>query len=447
LVAVSTVVDTATNRHLIAHGKDVQLAAQANRSTEGCSVSGAERLRSTLHALSESCIAIPVMEIPMAKSQSRSRKSLSQPQGPGESSSFAKQSQEPRVRSYQQPVPPEEQAPAAFSVPEAAEAYGVDRALIEAQRELEHDLKMDDLAADPAAFSLDLEEDDPRVGLDNIIGTAIGIKEREGQLTGEVVLKVFVREKVSDHSLIVEGQIKTDYHGIRTDVEEVIEGSAYDRRIRPAPCGSSVGRAGGPIGTIGCLGERGDKGILLSNNHVLAGENSARRGAAIVQPGGGSMPRDWIGYLEEFVPLRFDGTFNTVDAAIAWVPTDGRFVVPNHQHFTIDPVLVPARLGMVVKKEGRTTGSTLGMVRAINATRRNIRYGAGFAHFRSVVVVTSTSPSRPFFGQPGDSGSLIVESSTNRPVALLFGGGGFETFGNPIDEVTRALQIRLVNSF
>ena len=111
------------------------------------------------------------------------------------------------------------------------------------------------------------------------------------------------------------------------------------------------------------------------------------------------------------------------------------------------PQVVQAHQGMVVKKEGRTTGSTLGMIRAVNATRRNIRYSAGFAHFRGVVVVTSASPSRPFFGQPGDSGSLIVESATNRPVALLFGGGGFETFGNPIEDVTNALQIKLVNQF
>lgn len=334
---------------------------------------------------------------------------------------------------YQQPVAPEEQA-VAFGLQEASEMYGVDLGLLESQRELEADLKIEEVASDPMAFSVDGD----RVGLDNIIGTAIGLREREGQFTGEVVLKVFVREKVRNQDRIAYGLIKEEYGGTRTDVQEVVEGTAFDQRERPVQCGASVGHATGPAGTVGCLGERGNKLVLLSNNHVLAKENQARKGDPIVQSAGGRMPQDWIGYLEDFVPLNF-GAFNSVDCAIAWV--DQNLVSPSHHRFTINPQMLEPRIKTVVKKEGRTTGSTLGIISAVNATRRNVGYSQGSAHFRNVVIVTSASPSRPFFGQPGDSGSLVVDGTSNRPVALLFAGGGYEVFANPIESVRNALQI------
>ncbi|MBW3541934.1 MAG: hypothetical protein KY476_16825 [Planctomycetes bacterium] len=375
----------------------------------------------------------------MAKPKSKSSPSgfgaIEQPEAPGGSAAEAS-------TQLQQPTAPEEQG-AAFGIDHAAETFGVDREYLEAQRSLEEKLQFDEVTRDPAAFSVD----GSGYGLDNILGTGIGIREREGHLTGEIVLKVFVRKKVREPAQIADGRIEPEHDGVPTDVEEMVEGSAYDRRERPAPCGASVAHATGRIGTIGSLGIRDNKCVLLSNNHVLAKENRARRGDAIVQPGGGVMPRDWIGYLEDFVPLQIGG-FNTVDCAIGWVPTDGGYVTPSHRYFTIDPAPTSPRLYMTVKKEGRTTGSTLGMIADVNVKVRDIAYLSGKLHFQNVVIVKSSSSSRPYFGQPGDSGSLIVEAATNRPVALLFGGGGLETFGNPIVDVMRALRIeRFLSQF
>jgi len=59
--------------------------------------------------------------------------------------------------------------------------------------------------------------------------------------------------------------------------------------------------------------------LVLSNNHVLANENKAKKGDAVVQPGPfdkGKKGKDSVARLEEFVPLKSTGS-NVVDAAVA----------------------------------------------------------------------------------------------------------------------------------
>ena len=60
---------------------------------------------------------------------------------------------------------------------------------------------------------------------------------------------------------------------------------------------------------------------ILSNNHVLANENRAKKGDSIIQPGaidGGASPADRVGSLLRFVRLKASAT-NLVDCAIATV--------------------------------------------------------------------------------------------------------------------------------
>ncbi len=40
----------------------------------------------------------------------------------------------------------------------------------------------------------------------------------------------------------------------------------------------------------------------------------------------------------------------------------------------------------------------------------------------------------------GDSGSLMVEETTNNPVGLCFAGGGNASFSNPIGPVLRSFR-------
>jgi hypothetical protein len=191
--------------------------------------------------------------------------------------------------------------------------------------------------------------------------------------------------------------------------------------------------------------------LILSNNHVLANENKAKKGDHILQPAvfdGGQEPEHKVGELHRFVRLKKAGT-NFVDCAVASIDGAIKF---NHRTLTDlgklsglgDPVL--AEEGKV-GKVGRTTGTTKGRVSAFELDNVVVGYGLGFLKFDNQVEIEGAG-SGPF-SQGGDSGSLIVDAG-NRAVALLFAGGdqggsngqGF-TYANPIRAVLDALKVDL----
>jgi hypothetical protein len=99
----------------------------------------------------------------------------------------------------------------------------------------------------------------------------------------------------------------------------------------------------------------------------------------------------------------------------------------------------PVQLGMRVRKYGRTTEYTEGTVNLLNATV-NIAYstqrGQRTARFVDQVIAQGMS-------QGGDSGSLVVDASTNMAVGLLFAGSPQATIFTPIQTVLDALGIDL----
>jgi hypothetical protein len=149
-------------------------------------------------------------------------------------------------------------------------------------------------------------------------------------------------------------------------------------------------------------------------------------------------PADDIGTLFDYETIDFAGGGNTIDAAIALTSTallnnstpSGGYGTPKSQTAT-------ATLNMKVKKYGRTTGFTKGIVAGINATV-NVSYGAaGVALFVDQIIITPGS-----FSAGGDSGSLIVvdgkgktKNDNNKPVGLLFAGSSTYTIANPIGPV------------
>ena len=226
-------------------------------------------------------------------------------------------------------------------------------------------------------------------------------------------------------------------------------------RMRPAPCGVSIGHRNVTAGTLGCLctgksEPRNQRMLVLSNNHVLANVNLGGAGDPVLQPGphdGGSGRANQIGILERFVTIRFGGRPNHVDCATAWVdPADVRpdFVYITHgqpQFFNVSLPTVPARIGMMVGKSGRTTQLTAGHVDAIAV---NIRVNVGGGRVARFVDQISIRGLARDFSDFGDSGSLVwTRDETRNPVGLLFAGGGGTTFANPIERVLTALAIDL----
>ena len=220
------------------------------------------------------------------------------------------------------------------------------------------------------------------------------------------------------------------------------------QRVRPVMGGFSIGHYKSIAGTVAtaCYDWSAFPGIppryyLLSNNHVLANSNNARLGDPILQPcpyDGGVYPRDMIGRLTRYVPIRFRANGaaprNYVDAALAEVP----FHLVDREIYWLGRVKrlwTQAKINETVQKTGRTTNFSTGRVIALNATV-DVGYGNGrMARFCRQIV---TSP----MGAPGDSGSLIT-NLTEEAVGLLFAGSTTVSIANDIRFVQQLLRIRL----
>ncbi len=225
---------------------------------------------------------------------------------------------------------------------------------------------------------------------------------------------------------------------------------------RPVPIGVSVFNQNGGTGagTLGCRCiDRIGNQYVLSNNHVLANTNlGVKNSDPVTQPAGGGSP-NVIGNLSDFQPLRFfDGTpanyptapINIMDAAVALCPA-GMVGVQT------PPLLVgygtPSRsleenlfVGMKVQKFGRTSSLTKGQITAINVEAVVNYQSMQYARFRNCIDVQIPGRASSF-GKAGDSGSLVVTQADRRPIAILFAGGGFDTFLNPISPILTRFKV------
>ena len=281
----------------------------------------------------------------------------------------------------------------------------------------------------------------------NVVGVGIGRKTVRGMSSEDLALKVYVKQKV--HPLLVKDGlvIPDEVEGFPTDVEEAGEFSIwrpippiYQRKVRPAMGGLSIGHFAVTAGTFACLVRDAGETFILSNNHVLANENRGTEGDPILQPGrydGGKTDRDVIGRLDTFVAVDPEG-MNLVDTALA-APFDPRDVTSDilgigRLRGTKDAVLEEK-----VMKSGRTTRKTNGTVVDVSATLR-VGYQTGSYLFTDQMIVKGE---RGAFSAGGDSGSTIV-AYDGKAVGLLFAGSPFFTISNKMSNVEKALDVKVV---
>ena len=224
---------------------------------------------------------------------------------------------------------------------------------------------------------------DRLLNIPGVVGTAVGFGD-----DGLPAVKIYTEE------VGVAGLPKTLDD---LPVEVVVTGRFYARddpkdRHRPAPIGVSTGHPDITAGTIGARVKDNDGNVYaLSNNHVYANSNEAFIGDSVLQPGpydGGTDPEDKIGELYDFEPIKFDGSNNIMDAAIAVSSADllGNATLPDGYGVPgADPV--SASIEQDVQKYGRTTGLTQGKVSEINVIV-NVCYDArGVRRFKSARFV------------------------------------------------------------
>jgi len=229
------------------------------------------------------------------------------------------------------------------------------------------------------------------------------------------------------------------------------------KKVRPLQIGLSCGHVNITAGTLGCfvrLRGDADKLFILSNNHVLADENRAKAGSAILQPGkfdGGKNPQDLVAKFTKTVKLSKSGV-NLIDAAIAEVTSS---LAANANLRTIKGLgkltgLGPAFVdeGTAVAKVGRTTNLTRGRVTAFELDNVVVGYDMGDLRFDDQIEIEGSGTKA--FSAGGDSGSVIVVAQTREAIALLFAGGDVGgsngkglTYAHPLRTVLDKLKIDL----
>jgi hypothetical protein len=254
------------------------------------------------------------------------------------------------------------------------------------------------------------------------------------------------------------------------------------KKWRPLVGGISIGHKSITAGTLGCFVEFNGKIFILSNNHILANENQAQIGDEILQPApydSGKIPDDVCAKLSKFVPIKFteeSGCLlsniivkvinfpinilnffaeilrrktrflkvkaysselpeNEVDCAIA-----EPVVEINNEILEIGKPKGSARVkeNEKVKKSGRTTGLTEGIVISDDATIR-VSYDKGEALFVHQILIQGEN-----FVRGGDSGSALFNED-GYVVGLIFAGSQDGSLGiaNHIYRVEEALGVKV----
>src|SRR5258708_23133050 len=268
----------------------------------------------------------------------------------------------------------------AVATPEGRGLVGVDDRLLSIKQEIEAQRMQ--RAGMAGVLAADAHED-----AGNIVGVAIGIPESDLRAPGEpgaAGITLFVVRDIGHEDA---KRIVVDSMGVQAAASEdvpvhvietgVIEAQAFSFRMRPSPCGISIGHYKIRAGPQGCLATglpapRTSRLLILSNNHVLANVNSGVYGDCIVQPGpydGGRFPADQVAILERYVPINFTaGARNYVDCATGWAWPDRvrkEFIYrtgAGFGFFRVGSVPVAPYLGMPAGKTGRTTEPTSGPV-------------------------------------------------------------------------------------
>jgi hypothetical protein len=197
-----------------------------------------------------------------------------------------------------------------------------------------------------------------------------------------------------------------------------------------------------PVGTLGAIvTDSSDPNVRygLSCFHVLCFDLGRQVGDEIVQPEPsalGVLSGDRVGTLSNwsFPETTVDGF---VDAAICKLELDSL-----QQIADIGAVsgTIPAAVGMLVTKRGRTTGQTFGWISGISGS-----YPFDFPQLPTVTTSTGATttmrilknqiqihidfPQSIVFGESGDSGSVVV--GANQVVGLYWASGS-DTLGDPL---------------
>jgi len=267
----------------------------------------------------------------------------------------------------------------------------------------------------------------------NLAGIGFGVKETAGSVTGGLAVRIYLKRKLPMRDLSLRERVPTLVNGFPTDVIAIGTPTFH---ARPVSFGAGISHARGGQGSLGCvvIKPQDDVWYALSACHVLALGGEARPDDMIVEPsaknddGSPNANAAPFAVLVDFEPLRAGGVANTFDAAIARLDQKTDVTADIPLVGSPQAPLMNAVPFQSVHKYGAGTGSTIGIVTdAANHITLTLDDNSYF--FSGVIqVIGAGGP----FSSGGDSGALVVDALTRRPIGLVIGGVGQRTFVGPI---------------
>lgn len=305
-----------------------------------------------------------------------------------------------------------------------------------------------------------------------VTGVDIGHKYVRGEKTDELAIRVYVEKK---GDVAEKDKVPETIEGVRTDVIQRkfvlhprlvpvadIELEPDEGNYDPLQGGISIGpcrlvylnateaachgaeNAGyywftGTLGAFVRDNTSGDE-MMLSNFHVMCVDDGWSAGDTMAQPSRvdtGQCPADVVGALQRA------SLGGQVDCAVASHTARG------YQCSIVDIGTVTgtaaATEGMAVRKRGRTTGLTYGIVDTIDLTLTlNYCNGPGLVTLTNQIGIDVDAAQSAKYSESGDSGSVVVDDA-RKVVGLHFAGttDGLHGVANPIQSVLDALDVSI----
>lgn len=291
---------------------------------------------------------------------------------------------------------------------------------------------------------------------------------------GEKLVAALLCEKEDSAAQESANELKQNHKG---SVVVKVTGKAYSSKpsdviaMEPLPRlvpGASIGHFKGFPGSIGGFVTFKSKSKtvtgIISASHVLAMNNTAKKGEAILHPGSPDGPRvleNKIGTLANYTYLVHyqdedddSDPLNTEDIALVKPDDPDRVpstnMVPNPKDPTSRIKLkecFPAErlfehVGEEVFKQGRTTGFTSGILDVASVMNYPIQLPDGKVYAYKDLAVVKNSGSKQF-SQPGDSGSMVY-TADGKALGLVVGGSPDYTFLSPLSSCLKAMKAQLL---
>lgn len=250
----------------------------------------------------------------------------------------------------------------------------------------------------------------------------IGYRWKDGKMTGEIAIRVHVKNKRPLKDLEAKDVVPTELAGFPVDV--IQSNLELQRRTRHNPVIGGVETRNVNIGGVGTLGAvvfdaaNNNQPMALSNHHVYVDTRpNGAVGDQVNQPGT-TTNTDAIGTVTR--------SNRALDCAVSTLNANRQasttiMDIPGGIKGVIDPVI-----GMRVTKSGRTTGTTRGMVEGVSTNE-----------FTVVPIPGQWQE----LSMGGDSGSIWLEEMSHAGVGLHYAG---ETSAVPTDERAWAKRITRV---